>query len=312
MEQEQKQVVSKEYSEHFLQLRAKGNWQMHMEGVTHLTSTLASPGVFARQNLLYLESIVLYHNTPAGFFVHRKNYNSYQIVFTLSGTGCLVYEGKEYRMTAGDCFLIDCRREHHYFTAGEEDWIHHGVQFNGHQMSAFFDYLVQLNAVVVALENTSKVNRIHEELASAASSKLASADIIINQLLTDLLGDIILCNQLTSDTQLSAKVAQICSFIDEHYAAIHSIDDIAENCFISKYYMCREFKRQTGKTVGSYLSERRMTAAKELLLHTDRNVSAIARDTGFEAENYFFFVFKKAEGLTPLQYRKQFKQLDPQ
>ena len=110
----------------------------------------------------------------------------------------------------------------------------------------------------------------------------------------------------------SAKVAQICSFIDEHYAAIHSIDDIAENCFISKYYMCREFKRQTGKTVGSYLSERRMTAAKELLLHTDRNVSAIARDTGFEAENYFFFVFKKAEGLTPLQYRKQFKQLDPQ
>ena len=82
MEQEQKQVVSKEYSEHFLQLRAKGNWQMHMEGVTHLTSTLASPGVFARQNLLYLESIVLYHNTPAGFFVHRKNYSSYQIVYT--------------------------------------------------------------------------------------------------------------------------------------------------------------------------------------------------------------------------------------
>lgn len=300
------QLPNTEYSEHFQKLSAKGNWQTKMDGATHRFTALASPSVFARQNLLYLESIVIHHNTPKGFRVHRRDYNSYQIVYTLSGTGLLQYNDREFALEAGSCFLIDCRKEHLYFTVGDEVWVHHGLQFNGHQMNAFCDYLERNNSIAVTLNNRDEINRLHEQLAAAAASKLASADFIINQLLTELLDHIILSNQLTSDAQLSPKIAEICNYIDGNYSNIRCIEDIARSCFISKFYMCREFKRQTGKTVGVYLTERRINAAKMLLLNSASGVSDIARASGFASENYFFSVFKKTEGITPLQYRKQF------
>ncbi len=293
------------YKKHFIDLSLKGNWLMQMPGAFSHSSTLASPSLFARQTLLYLESIVLYHNTPTGFSVRRGNYNSYQIVYTLSGQGKLIYMGKEYLLSAGSCFLIDCKKEHFYYTFGEETWIHHGMQFNGHQMPSIFDYLVQLNSIVTSLDDQDSINGLHERLAAAASSKLSSADIIINQLLFDIIGKILLQNQFTSEKQLSPKIMEICQYIDANYMKIDTIDEIAQNCFISKYHMCREFKRQTGKTIATYLTDKKLLEAKSLLLRSDLPVSIIARTVGFESENYFFFVFKKTEGITPLQYRKQ-------
>ena len=104
--------------------------------------------------------------------------------------------GKEYLLSAGSCFLIDCKKEHFYYTFGEETWIHHGMQFNGHQMPSIFDYLVQLNSIVTSLDDQDSINGLHERLAAAASSKLSSADIIINQLLFDIIGKILLQNSL--------------------------------------------------------------------------------------------------------------------
>lgn len=294
-----------EYSTYFKNLSSRGSWNMQMSGSSFQTSVLASPGVFARQNLLYLESIVLYHQTPKGFFVHRKDYNSYQIVYTLSGQGKLEYLKREYLLSEGSCFLIDCKKEHSYYTIGEETWVHHGLQFNGHQMSAVFEYLLLLNSIVVDLTDSETVNSIHKQLAAAGASKLVSSDIIINQLLTQLVGTILLCNQAVSQSQLTSKVREICNYIDSHYKTIRVIDEIAENCFISKYHMCREFKRQTGKTVITYLSDMRLTAAKTMLQQSTLPISYIAKEVGYESENYFYYIFKKSEGITPLQYRRQ-------
>lgn len=307
IEAEQRADTSEKYSEYYRTLKEKWNWQIQMPNATSETTILASSSSFAKQTFLYLESLVYYHVTPPGFIVKRDNFNSYQIVYTLSGQGFLSYLGKDYILSTGNYFILDCRKPHYYYTYSDEPWVHHGLQFNGHQMPSIFQYLLQLDSVVGLLPDTAAINQIHENLKKAATSGLASADIIINQLLNDLLCKILLCNQVTSRSQLSSKISEVCDYINSNYRLIRSIDDIAQNCFISKYYMCHEFKRQTGKTISTFLKEKRLYEARLLLIQTDFSVADIAEAAGFDSLNYFFSVFKENEGITPLQYRKQYK-----
>ena len=64
-----------------------------------------------------------------------------------------------------------------------------------------------------------------------------------------------------------------------------------------------QFRRAMGVPPKQYLSIRRISKAKMLLLRTQDPIKEIALRTGFENEFFFFRIFKKYTGLTPTQYR---------
>jgi AraC-like DNA-binding protein len=76
------------------------------------------------------------------------------------------------------------------------------------------------------------------------------------------------------------------------------------NRIISKYHICREFTKHFHISPIRYLNLKKITAAKELLVHTDKKINEIGRITGFENPNNFIRHFKKQIGVTPLEYRK--------
>ena len=282
----------------------KENMDYRFNNMVSVLQILPTTGSFAKQHLLYPESVVISLSTPAGFYMRRTKYQSYQIQYTTGGHGRLRYDGKEYDLEEGDCFFIDCQKDHYFYTVGNEDWVHHGLQINGHQLPAIFQKFYKSGSVKVTPGTEQDIDGCFRKIAEAGSSKLESSDFILNSLLTELITQILLCNQIISDDQLSPKISGICSYIETNYTTIRNIDDIAYECFISKYYLCREFKRQTGKTIMEYLSGVRMNAAKVLLATTDIPVGDIASLTGYHSPNYFFAAFKAAENTTPLQYRK--------
>jgi YesN/AraC family two-component response regulator len=59
----------------------------------------------------------------------------------------------------------------------------------------------------------------------------------------------------------------------------------------------------TGMTLINYINSKRVIKAKELLLKTNKNVTAIAEEVGFKSAPYFYRTFKKYVGLTPSEYR---------
>lgn len=63
-----------------------------------------------------------------------------------------------------------------------------------------------------------------------------------------------------------SKVAHILQYINENLAGDLSIDLLSETFFISKYYMMRQFKQETGYTLGNYISRKRLLLAKDLIL----------------------------------------------
>lgn len=82
-----------------------------------------------------------------------------------------------------------------------------------------------------------------------------------------------------------------------------NVSDLARELKYDPDYMTRIFKKHTGKTLSRYINGVRLQEAKNLLSNTDRSIAKIACDSGFSDEKYFMRLFKRAESVTPTQYR---------
>lgn len=83
------------------------------------------------------------------------------------------------------------------------------------------------------------------------------------------------------------------------------LGSIANELYVNASYLCKVFKRECGVGLPDYLNQYRITIIKDLLLTSTLSVKQIAYSCGFENYNYFFRIFKKYLGLTPLEFRSQ-------
>ncbi|WP_372632554.1 response regulator [Cohnella sp.] len=101
------------------------------------------------------------------------------------------------------------------------------------------------------------------------------------------------------------ELNRIIAYIEERYAEEITLKGLAEFIRMDASYVSDLFKKKTGSTLTHYVQNRRIQAAKMLLAETDRTVSEIGRQVGFENDNYFIKIFKRWCGTTPSEFRKQ-------
>ena len=94
------------------------------------------------------------------------------------------------------------------------------------------------------------------------------------------------------------KVLAILDYVGEHLCENLSIDRIASQFYISKYYMMRLFKQETGYTLGQYISQKRLLLAKELL-SSGVPGTQVCYDCGFKDYSTFSRAYKQLFGVTP-------------
>ena len=85
-----------------------------------------------------------------------------------------------------------------------------------------------------------------------------------------------------------------------------SLEDVANHVNISTYYLSKIFKKEMGVNFITYITDRKMELAKEMLATTDVPVLNIALDLAYNEANYFSKAFKKKTGYTPSEYREKF------
>ncbi|MBI5287334.1 MAG: response regulator [Deltaproteobacteria bacterium] len=82
-----------------------------------------------------------------------------------------------------------------------------------------------------------------------------------------------------------------------------TLENIASACTVSRYHLCRVFKKDCRVTIRDYLVNLRLEVAKELLRNSGYTVAKISDLIGYKNRAYFFKIFKRATGVTPLQFR---------
>ena len=98
-------------------------------------------------------------------------------------------------------------------------------------------------------------------------------------------------------------IAPVRAYVEEHCAEKLTLESVAEHFFLNKHYLARLFKEQYGVSVNGYLTQVRITRAKQMLRFTDKPIALIGAECGLDDANYFSRIFKKVEGVTPKQYR---------
>lgn len=108
--------------------------------------------------------------------------------------------------------------------------------------------------------------------------------------------------QFNTDT----RMFEMLEYIRENFQTV-TLDSLSSNFFLSKQYVSKYIKEKSGMTFCDNVQKFRMKKAEELLSTTTLTVENVAELSGYPSVEHFNRRFKKAHGLTPVQYRNQNK-----
>ena len=123
-------------------------------------------------------------------------------------------------------------------------------------------------------------------------------DTIVACALIDFLYNLSILAPPSAKPQKNNVVSDMITYINENISSPITLDELAEKFFLSKYYMCRSFKNQTGFTINQYIITKRMILVKELY-KKGMNLSNASIEAGFSGYTAFYKAYTKEFGISP-------------
>lgn len=100
------------------------------------------------------------------------------------------------------------------------------------------------------------------------------------------------------------QCAAVKRYIDQHFKESLTLEQLAEEAHMNKFYLSHAFKKEYGVSPINYLISCRIEESKYLLAETDLSLSRIAQLLGFSSLSYFSQVFRRTEEISPMEFRQ--------
>jgi AraC-like DNA-binding protein len=243
----------------------------------------------------------------------REGYGDYQWIQVLQGKGYLWAGGKEFTLTAGQGMFLFPDEGHHYY-ALQEPWEVRWIAFNGKHAGELLAAMHFTETQVLNLSDPevilTKLAQIINMLQSKHPMRLYTCSSLVYQILLDLF-TYSSVSELRTKQQNYEQLSPGLHYIEDHYNEVITLSMLAEKLGISQQYTCQLFQMTLGMRPFEYITNYRLSKAKELLMQeASMEIKEIARRTGYEHPSYFIKVFKQAEGMTPTAFRSMYMHTD--
>lgn len=247
-----------------------------------------------------------------------------EISYVKSGRGRYYIEDKVYEMQPGDIIIIN-NIEPHYLEVYEEEmeqpvitfepslvWSYSGLTLDYEYLKPFFERGTDFNNKLdlnnpFSAEIMIHLNAIEQECKIKAEGHHLMIKARLLMILTYLLRYFRDRDKANVDgfskRQLLTRLEDVLRYIGENYHHDIRLDDAASMLYVSPQYFSSFFKKATGSTFSDYLSNIRINNAIRLLKETDKKITHIAAECGFNNTTNFNNIFKKFTGRTPSDYR---------
>lgn len=106
---------------------------------------------------------------------------------------------------------------------------------------------------------------------------------------------------------LGKLVGETVRYIETHYRETLDQKEIAARMGVTPEYLSAQFTKETGTSFSAYIRQYRIRQAKFILVNTDRKMQEVGADVGYADPAYFNRIFRSECGMTPTEYRKNFK-----
>lgn len=269
-------------------------------------------------------SIVQKYFAIAHLFFEEKTMNvhihdCYEIYYSISGGKQFLIDDKSYKIEPGDLFFIN-QYESHYLTQIDQAE-HERIIISVHP-----DFLKSLSTANTELDycflhrdagfshrislDKAQQQRFMYYIHKITSISGYAGDVLERIAFTELM--VFFNKEFYSSLQSEESGEQLCyqydqqvndilEYINQNISSSVTIQQLADQFFLSKSFICRIFKQSTGTTINKYLTARRISIAKSLL-SDGTSVNEASEQCGFSDYSTFLKSFTKTVGVSPKRY----------
>ncbi|GIQ64807.1 hypothetical protein PACILC2_33750 [Paenibacillus cisolokensis] len=236
-----------------------------------------------------------YKSENAGSYVDFHKHNCYELVYYVTGTGTMNLDGELLRYTPNTMTVTRPNFMHDERHDEATDVIFFGFRYD--------DFPVPLRNGLVPDSERRDILRLvlsmKEELLEQKRHYDYRVDLLLNETIL-LIGRLA---NLDAEDNRPEKLFYARRYLDENFTQPVNMQTLAELSGYSSDHFRHLFKERTGMSPSRYVLNKRLEAAKHMLLNTNATVSAIGLECGFSTTSQFIELFKRETGRTPLQFR---------
>ena len=254
---------------------------------------------------------------PHGVEVHHHDF--YEVYYLLRGQVEYWVDGRIIRMTPGDLLLINPMELHRPIIQGETQayerivlWINKEYMENlssgGIKLSSCFDTSLPGHTHLIrptGSERSSLTVRMGELVREYYSGEFGGdlcAYGLFLQFMVQLNRMALRTETKPEETeQLSVLVQNALGYIADHLSENMTVESIASELYVSKYYLSHAFTKEVGVSVYRYIMMRRLLMARQLLL-AGESAGQVCRNCGFSDYTSFYRAFKSEYGISPREF----------
>ncbi len=273
-----------------------------------------------RQHML-LEDYEIYHYLDSSeLHVSLHFHDFFECYFLLSGRVSYQIENRLYAMAPGDLLLIGPNQLHRPLIGGTK------LPYERIVLWISRRYIERLSTPETDLSgcfcsdsyNLSRLPKLRRAaieqrlfaLLEATNSEGFGRDVLCRSRMMDLLVELnrdyleARPTPARAGVSVSALVGSVSAYLDAHLSEQVSLDALAASVYLSKYYLARTFRRETGATIFQMLMQKRMIRARNLILG-GTPLASVAALCGFSDYSGFYKAFVGEYGVSPRAYATQ-------
>lgn len=236
---------------------------------------------------------------------HPHFHPNFEIYFITEGTVTYFIEDRKYHVTAGDIVLIPDGVIHR---TEYEEGVCSRLLINCSPRYLPTSVRAEISSYLYLYRNpkvSEEVLEIFEKIEKEYNSPDPLSESII-VLYTHMLFYILkrnkaCCEEIENNTNYMSEAIE---YLKKNFTRKVTLRDTAKHLSMSPEHLSRSFKKENGVGFNKYVNLLRLQKAEELLRTTERSVSEIAEECGFDDSNYFSLKFKELYGVPPKTLRR--------
>ena len=244
--------------------------------------------------------------SPENF--HRHLHDTYEILYVAAGRGRYIIEGNSYSMRAGTLILVSPYVYHSVEIEPGVPYERYIINFSPEWMPEIakimegFD-MKEGGLFYTAASVSGALPAVFEKIELLSALPKAHHATYAQLILSEIL--ILLSSADTAKAEECEVLgARVIKYLNTHIERDMTLDKIAGHFFVSKYYLCRAFKRHNGISIHGYLTQKRVMYAKQLM-ESGETASGAAYRVGFGDYSAFYRACLKVTGKSPLAIQKK-------
>lgn len=226
------------------------------------------------------------------------------IQHTLAGEGRLAFDGRHYRLTAGQTMVLTMPHAHRYWLERGGYWDYFWMVLNGREALRLAREIIDASGPVL-----SPTEALVDRLAGACLTLVETPDMAAGNASAAAyaamaaLHDTAFGAATSPAASLPLPIARVIAQVDADLSGNLQVDRLAAIAGMSRGHFVRQFSATMGIAPSDFVLERRLERIERLLLATDLSVVAISAATGFADGNYLAKAFRRRRGMAPLEFR---------